>query len=452
MYALKLSAKGWHGVIADTFTFKNLSLIAEVYAAYLKEQQGQSVIIAYDRRFNHHLFAKHLAEELDQRNIDVFLSSSPVPSSVLRLAIRGLKVDAGIMLSASQLPEAYGGLQIYDSGAQVLSKDKYQVLNARLQTLELNESSKPRSKGVKLIELQDSYFETLKSLLDLSVLRRVKGKIIHNALSGAMEGWLKAFATQTELKMVIEEIQSSKMSDDQLHDFHLRDSTDDLLFYLNTNSDGSKLGLYLPEGISLNRHQVSHIILDYLHRLETEKGFHLFDSKLPTHKLTWLETEAGFKATINALVTGDLISDDGLLSTGKTWQLHLLREDALACALMLLQIQATETMPLAKLLASYEDTDWRQSFGTDKVKLKTKRLPRRFMQAIPEVLADHKVLNVAKEEHLKLTFDDKAWLEFRLDREGERSSLLLRCQAKTSKDVKNLLKAAKVLVHTIARM
>jgi phosphomannomutase len=451
MYALKLTAKGWHGVIADTFTFKNLSLIAEVYAAYLKEQKGHRVVIAYDRRFNHHLFAQHLADELGRRQIDVSLSSGPVPSSVLRLAIRGQKVDGGVMFSASQLPDAYGGLQIYDRGGEILARECYQELNTRLQTLELTEKSKHSPKRVKLIELKNSYFETLKSFLDLSILRGIKGRVIHNALSGAMAGWLKQFVAQTELKIVVQEMNHSPMGDDHLHDFILQDNVDDLLFYLNTNSDGSKLGLCLPEGISLNRHQVSHIILDYLHRLETEKGFQLFDAKQASNELKWLETEAGFKATMNALVTGDLISNDRQLSTEKIWQLNLLREDALACTLMLLQIQATELMPLVKLLASYEDTDWRQSFGMDKVKLKTKRLPRRFMQEIPEVLANHKVLSVAKNEHLKLTFDDKAWLEFRLDREGEKSSLLLRCQAKTSKDVKNLLSAAKVLVHTIAR-
>lgn len=452
MYALKLSSKGWHGVIADTFTFKNLNLIASVFAQYLKEQGYESVVIAFDRRFNHHIFARHLAEQLSSQHLRVVLGKTPVSSSVLRLAIRDLKSGAGIMLSAAQLPEAYGGLQIYDASAQLLARPVYQQLDAQIQTLDKDIGPLNSSEDIELIDLQANYFSALKTFLDLNVLRQIKGKIIHNALAGSLEGWLKQFVLETGLQLVVQELKTRAKGDDHLHDFSPQALDSDLLFHLNTNSDGSKLCLRLAGGEQLNRHQVSHIILDYLHKQETERGYGFFERLGKQNKLLWLDSDDGFKATIDALLSGDIISEDKQLSLARIWQLNVLKEDALATILMLLQIQATEDQPVHTLLNHNEDTDWRKSFGVDRIKLKTKRLPRRFLGAIPDVLADHKVIKIAKDEHVRLTFEGKSWLEFRLDKQGEKSALLLRCQAETSRDVKNLLSAAKVLVHTITRV
>ncbi|MCA9836367.1 MAG: hypothetical protein KC422_05610 [Trueperaceae bacterium] len=450
MHALKLSTKGWHGVIADTFTFKHLDAIAQVYARDLTKQGHRRVVIGYDRRFNQQLFARHLAEQLLFRGLEVYLSQDAIPTSVLRLAISRYQMDAGIMLAAPQLPGAYAGLQLYDYAAQLLTKREYQRLHAAMQQVAEPERLGGEGSRLATLELKGVYFEALSRLLDLENLRKLSGRIYHNALSGVAEGWLEQFIKLKNLSLEVINVKRFGMSDDDLHAFRPFASNQNLIFYLNTNSDGTKLSLYHPLASLLNRQELSQLILEYGY----SKGWDYSSETLGKLGLDmpWAESGSGFKAVLSAILAGDMVVED-FLAAEQNWRLSLLKEDALAITLMTLQILAAEGLSFAELAGHTEaDTDWRQSFGTDRIRLRTKRFPRKFVQAIPDVLANHKVLSIQKEENLRLSLENDAWLEFSLDRQdnSKASLLVMRCQAHTSVDVKNLLMAAKSLVHTVA--
>jgi phosphoglucomutase len=80
-----------------------------------------SVAIAYDSRNNSPFFAQTAAAVLSANGIRVFLFEELRPTPLLSFAVRELKCQAGIVVTASHNPPEYNGYKVYwQDGAQVL--------------------------------------------------------------------------------------------------------------------------------------------------------------------------------------------------------------------------------------------------------------------------------------------------------------------------------------------
>ena len=80
-----------------------------------------SVVIAYDCRHNSKKFAKIVADVLSANNIKVFLFEDLRATPELSFAVRHLRCDAGIVLTASHNPPEYNGYKVYWSdGGQIV--------------------------------------------------------------------------------------------------------------------------------------------------------------------------------------------------------------------------------------------------------------------------------------------------------------------------------------------
>ncbi|MDI9487082.1 MAG: phospho-sugar mutase [Bacillota bacterium] len=86
---------------------------------YMKAQRLGSVIIGYDNRNNSILFARISAQVFASNGIKVFITKELMPTPFISFAIRQLKTDMGIMITASHNPADYNGYKVYDnSGCQ----------------------------------------------------------------------------------------------------------------------------------------------------------------------------------------------------------------------------------------------------------------------------------------------------------------------------------------------
>lgn len=77
-------------------------------------------VIGYDTRLNSELYAQTAAETLLSHGVDVWISSQNMPVPALSFAVRYLKADCGIMITASHNPKEYNGYKVYDDrGCQI---------------------------------------------------------------------------------------------------------------------------------------------------------------------------------------------------------------------------------------------------------------------------------------------------------------------------------------------
>jgi phosphoglucomutase len=101
-------------------------------ANFLKEKYSDiRVVIAYDCRHGSDTLSRIVAETLSANNIKVSLFSSLRTTPELSFAVRHLKAQAGIVLTASHNPPEYNGYKVYSSdGGQIVPPEDKQIIEA----------------------------------------------------------------------------------------------------------------------------------------------------------------------------------------------------------------------------------------------------------------------------------------------------------------------------------
>ncbi len=89
-----------------------------------------SVAIAYDSRIKSDLFAKTAASVFAANGIKVYIYKELMPTPMLSFAVRYLKCDAGVVVTASHNPAKYNGYKVYGAdGCQLCLEGAEKVLS-----------------------------------------------------------------------------------------------------------------------------------------------------------------------------------------------------------------------------------------------------------------------------------------------------------------------------------
>lgn len=107
IYTIRRATLGFANYLKTNFTNHPYSL--------------HNVVIAYDTRNNSRLFAEEAARVLASQNIHVWLFEQFRPTPELSFAVRYLRADGGIVITASHNPPEYNGYKVYDeNGCQLV--------------------------------------------------------------------------------------------------------------------------------------------------------------------------------------------------------------------------------------------------------------------------------------------------------------------------------------------
>jgi len=107
---------GIRGVMREgEFDEKTVMVASKGVSNYMKDNNLNKVIIAYDTRNNSRKFAELAAQVFSADNHEVKIFDRPVPTPVLSFAVRYLKYDMGVVITASHNPPEYNGYKVYTS-------------------------------------------------------------------------------------------------------------------------------------------------------------------------------------------------------------------------------------------------------------------------------------------------------------------------------------------------
>ena len=116
---LKFGTAGLRGILGAGTNRINIYTVRRAtqgLADFLnKKYDNASVAISHDSRIKGDLFAKEAARVLAANGIKVYLSTELQPTPVVSFAVRELKTQAGIMITASHNPAKYNGYKCYGS-------------------------------------------------------------------------------------------------------------------------------------------------------------------------------------------------------------------------------------------------------------------------------------------------------------------------------------------------
>lgn len=164
--------RGIMGAGSNCINRYTIGVATQGLANYLKKTYPEKeihVAIAYDNRNNSAFFADVTADVLSANGIHVHVFPALRPTPLLSFAIRYLKCDSGIVITASHNPKEYNGYKAYwKDGAQVVpphDKNITREVNRITSFEEVN-----FHKNESLIhsigpEVEDAYYEEVKKLI-----------------------------------------------------------------------------------------------------------------------------------------------------------------------------------------------------------------------------------------------------------------------------------------------
>lgn len=125
---LSFGTAGLRGIIGAGTNRMNTYTVGQAtkgLAEYIKTvTKCGKVAIAYDSRHKSEEFAKHAASVLSENGIKVYIYKELMPTPMLSFAVRYLKCDAGIVITASHNPAKYNGYKAYgNDGCQLGLKE-----------------------------------------------------------------------------------------------------------------------------------------------------------------------------------------------------------------------------------------------------------------------------------------------------------------------------------------
>ena len=130
---LAFGTGGLRGVIGAGTNRMNVYTVRKAsqgLANYLtKNFANPSCAIAYDSRIKSDVFAKEAAKVLAANGVTVHIYKELMPTPMLSWAVRHLKCDAGIVVTASHNPAKYNGYKVYgNDGCQITLKAAEEIL------------------------------------------------------------------------------------------------------------------------------------------------------------------------------------------------------------------------------------------------------------------------------------------------------------------------------------
>ncbi len=131
---LAFGTGGLRGVMGVGTNRMNVYMVRKTtqgLANYINEKYSHpKCVIAYDSRNNSHTFAVEAAKVLGKNKIHVYLFNEVTPTPLLSFAVRYLKCQAGIVITASHNPKQYNGYKVYgEDGAQMNIESANAVLS-----------------------------------------------------------------------------------------------------------------------------------------------------------------------------------------------------------------------------------------------------------------------------------------------------------------------------------
>lgn len=298
---LEFGTGGLRGVIGAGTNRMNVYTVNKAtqgLADYIKKHGGKSVAISYDSRIKSDYFAKSAASVFAGNGIKVNIYSELMPTPMLSWAVRYLKCDAGVMVTASHNPAKYNGYKVYGSdGCQVTIEAADEILGyinstdvfEGVKTADYDESVKNGMISYIGQDVIDAYMaEVRKQSLNPELCASAGLKVVYTPLNGTGNKPVRRILKEIGIKDVVivpeQENPDGNFTTCPYPNPEIREALEvglklcqkekpDLL--LATDPDCDRVGIAVPDGDNyalFSGNEVGAMLLEYVASQRKEKG------------------------------------------------------------------------------------------------------------------------------------------------------------------------------------
>ncbi|MHB1253342.1 MAG: phosphoglucomutase/phosphomannomutase family protein [Candidatus Humimicrobiaceae bacterium] len=460
---IKFGTDGWRDIIADTFTFENVRLVAFAIGKYLIDNNlnKKGIFIGYDNRFLSEDFALQAGYALSSFGIKIFLSKASVPTPVTAFMVLNLKLDGAIMITASHNPPKYNGIKFipyYGGPAEdSITKEIEKNLNLYIdfkQEMPLLKKYEDFLKEITLISEYEQYKKHLFEVIDTVLIKKADLKVAADAMFGAGSNILSEILDiDLNLKSKIfnntrDVFFGGKLPDPSAKNLeNFKNEILENLFEIGLALDGDadRFGVIDNKGVFISPNNVISLILYYLAEVKNINGSnfkavrsvattHLIDEICLKYKINIIETPVGFKYIGKEMRNGNVVIG-GEESGGLSIIGHIPEKDGILACLLLLEIQSYLKLQKNSLsLSQYLETLYKEfgNFYTERIDFK---VPLEKMTVIAEyfknisdsAIKNIKITEILSKDGVKLLLDNKSWFLIR----ASGTEPLIRCYIET---------------------
>jgi len=462
MSNIKFGTDGWRAVIADGFSFDNVSRVTQAAADYWKAnpQPGteQRVIVGFDRRFLSNEFAQRVAEVFAANGYQVVLTPEPTPTPSVSFAVKAQKATGGVMITASHNPPIFNGfkLKAYYGGsadAQMCQGVESFLDRSPVKAQPLAEAME--TGAAKLQDVRPAHYAALRKLVDFKLISKSHLRFAHEALFGVGAHCFEQLLTGTTCKVTTLNAKHDPLfgginpepieKNYTFSSAYLKKHPHDLC--LVTDGDADRVGGMDGRGKALSTHQLICLLLH--HFVVNRKGTgrvvkaltttSMVDKMCAEYGLELTETGVGFKYIASEMLKGGVLLG-AEESGGIGFPGHIPERDGIAAGLLLLELLATEKESINKLIARLEAKYGPHRYGRIDAHFpleKRAALMDYLKKNPPAKLLSSPLAEVKSYDGVKFVAKDSSWLMLRGS--GTEPILRIYAEAPTETGVKKLL-------------
>lgn len=467
---IKFGTDGWRAVISKDFTFENVAIVAQAIADYVlsENKAHQGLVIGYDSRFLSREYAEECAKVICSNDIKVYLTNKITPTPVVSYAVKYLNTAGGIMVTASHNPPEYNGIKFkaeYGGSAlpDIIADIEKHLFRSQVKMGELREA---KVQGLlEYIDADQMYFDHIKTLVNLDLIKSLQAKIIIDPMYGAGSGYVKRLLKEIGVECL--EIRSEHNPgfggvNPEPIDKNLGSLIDEVRSQnahvgLATDGDADRIGAIDAAGDFINSHQIYALLLRHLIEkrgwsggvVKTFSTTQMIDKLAEKYGIKAFETPIGFKYICELFLSEDILIG-GEESGGIGIKNHIPERDGILISLLLLEIMATYQQPLGEILKGLMDEIGFHYYDRIDLHLsmdKKEKLMNELRSGTINIVANTRVAKVETLDGVKFIMNDNSWLLFRAS--GTEPVVRVYAEANCLEKVQEYLGFGRGIIETI---
>lgn len=467
---IRFGTDGWRAVIADTFTFSNLRLIAQAVADAINKQQAgshqPSVIVGYDTRFLSDRFAVETARVLAANNIVTWLTRSDAPTPAISFNVKHRGADAGIVITASHNPPRYNGFKLKAAYGGSATAEQCALVEEELHLMERE------GRGPNLMDYQQAldaelirrfdpgwdYYSHLGELVNLDEISERELTVVADAMWGAGRGALSTILSRT--RSHVSEVRAVlNPGFGGIHPEPIARYLNELVAAvqrvqadvgLATDGDADRIGAIDAQGSFVDPHTIFALALRHLVEKRGQRGAvvktvsttFMINKLAEKYDLPLHETPVGFNHIADLMMNNDVLIG-GEESGGISIRGHIPEGDGILMGLLLLEIMAQTRAPLheiiADLQASFGPAHYARIDASLARQLPKKQIVQTLADTAPAQLNGETMARIDTLDGIKFYLADDSWLLIRPS--GTEPVLRIYAEARSAAAVSALLAA-----------
>jgi phosphomannomutase len=438
---VKFGTDGWRAVIAEDFTVANVERVAQAAAdfwnAFPKPGTARKVIVGYDRRFLSGESARHAAAVFAGNGFQVVLTPEPTPTPAVSLAVKEQRAIGGVIITAGRNAPRFNGLKLKSYYGGSAGSDTCRAIEQCLDRRPVRTTLRRGERVGKAAAIQDlrpAHFKALKKLVDFKLIANSGIRVAHDAMFGVGAGCFDQLLGGTTCRVTTLNGEHDPLFGGLNPDparSHCARSSAFLKRHphdvsLVTDGGADCLGLRDSRSNALTSQQLvclllHHLIVNRQGRGRVVKALtvtSVVDKMCSANGLEVTETAVGFGHIAAEMLKGNVLlgADE---SGGIGLPGHIPERDGLAAGLMLLELLATEQVPLTRLVADLNQRFGPHCFGRIDAPFPLERqqeLMALLRDKPPEKLLGSPLLDLMSYDGVKFIAKDTSWLMLRCPR------------------------------------